>query len=163
MSYFRYSQHMGNMRMWCKERYPLPIKCIITFLRYIRMVSRSPDWIYNPHMVHMVLFLWKIANKFHAKYQLLGTLSIRETKCWAARRDIHCWLSVSKAFLDIYIWMIVRASGNIYKLLIVHTISFLSKTTKTFHEKYHIPGTLSEWKIWGCATRRDIHCCSTVW
>ena len=30
--------------------------------------------------------------------------------------------------------MIVRASGNIYKLLIVHTISFLSKTTKTFHE-----------------------------
>jgi len=57
ISYFRYPLCMGNMRMYVKERHPLLLKCLTTILRYIKMVRRAPDRIYNPHVVHKVSFL----------------------------------------------------------------------------------------------------------
>ena len=50
ISYFRCSLCKGNMRMWCREWHPLLLKCLINFLRYIRMVRRAPGRIYNPHI-----------------------------------------------------------------------------------------------------------------
>ena len=107
-------------------------------------------------------FLSKTAPKLHAKeYQISGTLSAQETGYRAAIRDIYCCLSVSHTSLDI---MMSRAAydSSLYKTLMVHTMSFLPKTTIKFHAKCHISGTLWAWKLECCAVRIDIHCCSSV-
>ena len=82
ISYFRYPLSTENAMMCYKERHPLLLKCLITFLRYIMMILGAPDRLYNPHMVHTVSFLPKITLIFHHKYQLLGTLSAWEMGCW---------------------------------------------------------------------------------
>ena len=94
ISYFRYPLRTGNMRMCYKERHSLLLKCPIIFLRYMRMVRKVPDRLYNPHMVGRVSFLPKITLKFHTEYQVLGTLSALEMGWCAARINIHCCLGV---------------------------------------------------------------------
>ena len=39
-------------------------------------------------------------SKFNAKCHILDSLSVYKMRCWTARRDIHCWWSVSKPSLD---------------------------------------------------------------
>ena len=43
--------------------------------------------------------------------------------------------------------MVRGASESIYKHRMVHNVSLLTKTTTTFHAKYHISGTLSAWEM----------------
>ena len=75
LPYGEYEESLYNY----KERHALCFKYFIAFLRYIRMIRRSPDSIYKLLMLHMVSILPKITLKFHVKYQLLGTLSGQET------------------------------------------------------------------------------------
>ena len=48
-----------------KDMYLLLMKCFITFLTYVKMMERAFDSIYEPLMVHNVLFLPMINLKFH--------------------------------------------------------------------------------------------------
>ena len=51
------------------------------------------------------------------------------------------------------------AFDSIYKPLIVHTVSFISRLTLKLHTKWQIWDTLSAWKMGQYTTRRCIHCC----
>ena len=84
----------GNGILPCKERYPLLLEQLITFLRCIMMIRRDIDSIYEPLMVNRVSFLHNPTLTFHAKCQILDTFSAREMGCGATRRGIYCYLSV---------------------------------------------------------------------
>ena len=92
---FEHPLSTQNVLLCYKERYLLLMKCFMTFLRCIKMVERSSDIIYEPLMVHNVLFLPTMNLKFHAKWQSLGTLSAKGMWCCATRRDTHCCLTTS--------------------------------------------------------------------
>ena len=131
----------GNrmLMLCCNIGYPFLLECFIPYLRSIWRVCQK-DCIANT--VCIVSFLSKTAPKLHAKeYQISGTLSAQETGYRAAIRDIYCCLSVSHTSLDIMMSMAADDS-SLYKTLMVHTMSFLPKTTIKFHAKCHISGTL---------------------
>ena len=48
-----------------------------TFLRCVKMVERASDSIYEPLIVYNVSFLPTTNVNFHAKFQLLSTLSAK--------------------------------------------------------------------------------------
>ena len=101
ISYFRCSLCKGNMRMWCREWHPLLLKCLINFLRYIRVVRRALDRLYITHMVHTMSFL-KNSLLILCKISAFGhPLCIWEMGFCATRRDIHCCSSVSWLSLDV--------------------------------------------------------------
>ena len=66
----------GNGISCCKERHPLLIKCLITFLRYMRMIGRASHSIYRLVMVNTVLYYTKhnITLKFHAVNKMSAIL-----------------------------------------------------------------------------------------
>ena len=132
----------GNGILCCNIGYPFLLECFIPYLTSIGRGGERFYSIYSTIEVHIVSFLSKTAPKLHAKeYQISGTLSAQETGYRAASRDIYCCLSVSHTSLDI---MMSRAAddSSLYKTLMVHTMSFLPKTTIKFHAKCHISGTL---------------------
>ena len=145
-------------------QYPYGPQCVISVQKNPWISFKIPD-IMDPIStieVHIVSFLSKTAPKLHAKeYQISGTLSAQETGYRAASRDIYCCLSVSHTSLDI---MMSRAAydSSLYKTLMVHTMSFLPKTTIKFHAKCHISGTLWLWKMGCCAVKMYIHCCLKI-
>ena len=95
----------GNRMIWCKDRYTLLLKCLMTFLRYIRMIGRASGSIYNPDMVNTMSLLPKIALKSHTYIWPFGHLLQQEKGCYAARRDTHCCLSDAGPSLDVWRWL----------------------------------------------------------
>ena len=71
---FGYPLSTRNGILCCNYKHPLLLKCYIVFLRCIRIIGWASNSIYKPLMVHTVSFLPKTNFKFHAKYQILGTL-----------------------------------------------------------------------------------------
>ena len=71
---FEHPLSTGNVLLCYKERYLLLMKCFIPFLRCVKMVERASGSIYEPLMVHIVSFLAATNLKFHAKFQISGTL-----------------------------------------------------------------------------------------
>ena len=69
-----YPLSMGNGMIYCEERFPLLMKCFITFLRYIRRVTGASGIIYDHIVIHNMSFLVMPALKFHTKCQMWGTL-----------------------------------------------------------------------------------------
>ena len=53
-----------NMTMCYNERYPLLFDCLMTLVRYTRVIRRAPGRIYNPGMVHTVSFCQKYLPNF---------------------------------------------------------------------------------------------------
>ena len=147
--------------MCYNERHPLLPKCLNIFPMSRRMVKWAPERIYNPHMVHMVLFLWKIANKFHAKYQLLGTLSAKVMGHCAARRGSCCSLSVAQPSLDVQGWSekLVKASTS---TLLSITCRFYWNQVLTFMQYFRFRVLLSSNEMGWCARRRNMHCWLSV-
>ena len=102
----------GNWMMCCKETHPLLFKCLMAFLRCIKMIGRAFDGIYVLLMVYTMSFLTKATIKFHAKYPILWTLSAQRYKmlCWKKRHPLV--LACFKTSLK-YMKMIERASISI--------------------------------------------------
>ena len=75
ISDFGHPLHKENRILCCKESHPLLLECFITFHRYIWIAREASGIIYKQVMVYTVSFLPKTTLKFHAKYQILGTLS----------------------------------------------------------------------------------------
>ena len=143
--------------MCYKERHPLLLECFLTFPQYISIIRGTFDNIWKPLIVHIISFL-PIANiKFHAKYQIVSTLSEHEMGWCVTRRDIHCCLSVSLSPFDI-LRMFRGASGSIYNQFMIHTVSFLPTTNVRFQAKCQISGALSALEPGWCDARRDINC-----
>ena len=92
---FRYPLSTKYGVRCCKERHPLLLKCVITFLRCIWMTGQASDSICRPIMVHRVSFMPKTTLKFHTKFQIWGTLPAHEMGCSTARRYTYCCWSVS--------------------------------------------------------------------
>jgi len=94
-----------NGMLCCKERHPLLLDCFITLLWYIKIIIGDSDSKHKPLMVHIMTYLSKITPKFHAKYLILGTLSAWELGCCGIRRDIYCFLGVSKPLFYTWWWL----------------------------------------------------------
>ena len=56
----------------CNERHLLPLKCLITFLEYIRRVRGASKSICGPLLVHSVSFLSKFTLKLHKSIRFGG-------------------------------------------------------------------------------------------
>ena len=85
-----------------KEGYILLLNWSIAFLVCIINVGGTSDSICKPLMCQILQFLSMLTLKLHTKYcHIWGTLSAQEMGCYAARKGIHCWLSVSWLSLDI--------------------------------------------------------------
>ena len=54
------------------------------------MAERASDSIYEPLMVHNVLFLRTTTLKFHAKLQFLGTVPSQQRECDAVIQGETC-------------------------------------------------------------------------
>ena len=55
----------GDGMLCYMERHPLLLKCLITFIRYIRKVGQASDNIYKPLIVHIVLFSLRLTLNLH--------------------------------------------------------------------------------------------------
>ena len=160
MSEFGTRFFKGNGMMCCKQQHPLLLDCLAltTFPRYIRTIGRANNSTFKPLMVNTVSLRLKIALNFHVKYQLFSSLYKQETGYCDARRDTHCYLNASWPSMDVWRWL--------EELLVASTSPLLSRSCHLFqinnYKFYDISGTLSAWEIWGCATRSNIHCYSSV-
>ena len=76
---FYYPLSTGKRMLCSKERYPLLLKCFITFLRWISNTWGAPGSICEPLLVQTVPFLSRMTPKFHTKCQIWGTPSALET------------------------------------------------------------------------------------
>ena len=90
-------------------------------------------------MVSMLSFMLKIALKFYTKVQILGSP-------WTGHGMPHCnegHQLLIKCYITFirFIRMVERASGSIYKPLMIITVSFLLKITLKFHVKCQSLGT----------------------
>ena len=92
---FGHTHNTANGIMCYKERQPLLLECFLTFPQYISIIRGTFDNIWKPLIVHIISFLPITNIKFHAKYQIVSTLSEHEMGWCVTRRDIHCCLSVS--------------------------------------------------------------------
>ena len=90
-----YPMSTRNGMLCYNERHWLMIKCIIPFIRWMERPIEASGSIYEPFIVHAVLFLPMSILNFCTKYQILGTLSAQEMGWCAASRDIHCCWSIS--------------------------------------------------------------------
>ena len=79
---FDHPLSIENMMLCCKYRYLLLMKCFIISLGCITIEEKASDSIYEPLMVHNVSFLSTTNLKFHAKFQVSGTLSAMGLWCW---------------------------------------------------------------------------------
>ncbi len=109
-----------------KERHPLLLKCLITLIRYIIMIERAPERIYNPHMVHMVSFLPKTALHCYTEYQIFGTPHCTGNGRLCCKERHPLLLGWFMTFLRC-MSMIGRAYDCIYKPLMVHISPLLQK------------------------------------
>ncbi len=147
--------------MCCNDIHPLLLECLITFPRYIRMSGIVSDSTYRAcHGQHNVntnnntsQLSCKMAAFCHPLCSENGMMCCKERHILL----LECFIVFPRR-----IRMVRGASGSTYKHLMVHNVSLLTKTTTTFHAKYHISDTLSAHAIWGCATMRDIHCCPSI-
>ena len=118
----------GNWMMCCKETHPLLFKCLMTFLRCIKMIGRSSDSIYKPVMVNTVSFLQKQLSNFMQHVKLLwAPLETWNVLLWCKKRH-PMMLGWFMTFLRC-MSMIRGASDSIWKPRMVHTLSFLPQTT----------------------------------
>ena len=146
-----------NEQLCYKERYPLLMKCFITFLRCIKMAERASDSIYEPLMVHNVSFLPTTFLKFYTKFQFSGNLSANRMWCCTTRRDIHCHLTPSYHSWNILGWLEELMVAYIWVSYgTQHVISANNKHQISC--KFEILSTLSAQEMCCCATRRGIYC-----
>ena len=71
----KYPLSKGSVMLCSKERHPLLLDYFIPFLKYIRMVGRANNGLYESLMVHNMSFLPTTNIKFHGKFDILSTLS----------------------------------------------------------------------------------------
>ena len=84
----------GNETIYCKERYPLLLKCFIALLRCMSKMGGASDSIFEPLMVQTVSFLLRSTLKLHTKY----LSSLHWKGGWYTTRVVaHCCWSGSKA------------------------------------------------------------------
>ena len=95
-------------------------------LQAVYIVPYSPKYTISISIEHNCQISYKISDLVPPPAQEIG--------CCAARRYIYCFWSVSITFLK-YIKMIRGALECIYKTLMVHTISCLSKIALNFQVK----------------------------
>jgi len=77
--------------MMCySERHTLLFECFITLFRYIRMIGRASDSVYEPLMAMTPYSLPKTTLTFYAKYQIWGIISAQHMGCFAVGRHMHC-------------------------------------------------------------------------
>ena len=155
---FGHPHRTGNVLLcWCKERYLLSMKCFIAFLRCVKMVKGAFDRIYEPLMIHNMLFLPTTNLKFHPKFQFSGILSTKGMWCCATRRDIHCCLTTSYHSLNVLGWL--EELPVAYMSLLWGTQHVISASNKyQISCKVGILSTLSAQEMCCCATRRGIYC-----
>ena len=91
----------GNGILCCKDRHPLVLQWLITFISCIMVARGVSDNMYKLLMVHTVSFLAMIKLKLYAKYQTLSTLSAWEMECWPTMKCVHCCLSVPQPLSNV--------------------------------------------------------------
>ena len=119
------------------ERDSFPLEWFMTFLGWIWVRFDDIYISYTlgaPYDQRRVISL-KTTLNFHVKYKISGTLSAHEMGWCDILSDIHCCLNVFQPSSDGCMGMIRGALDRVYEHFIVHTMSFLSKTTLKFHIK----------------------------
>ena len=99
----------GNGILCYNKRHPLMPECLLTVLDTWGCLDELLIVSTKPVMVNTGSLLPKTTLKYHVKCQLLDSLSTQKMGWCAARRDIHCFLSLSWHSLDV--------QGCLYKLL----------------------------------------------
>ena len=151
----------GYGMMCCNVGHTLMLKCLITFLRYIRILGRASGSFYNTfHGQHRVITVKnnsQISCKMSAFGHPLHTLN--EMLCCKKRHPLLFGCSVTFAR---YMRMIRRAFCRLYKTIMIHTMSLLPKLSLKFHVKYQLLHSLSAQEMRWSAARRYIHPCLSV-
>ena len=151
----------GNRMVCSKDSRPLLLKCLITFLIYIRMIRRASDSIYKSlHGQHHVITT-KNNSQISCKISSFG-YPLRTQNGMLCYKERHALLLEYSMTVLTYMRIIRGASYSICKHLMVHTVSLLPTTSILYDAKYHISGALSAKVIRGCDTGSDIHCCSSA-
>ena len=151
------SQHEKWMLCY-NERYPLTCGCFISLLIWIRKLTGASASIYKPLMVHTFVISAVIVSPMAYKipdfwYPLcMGNGMVCNDKGHPLL--LECFIT----FLGL-ISKMRWVSDIIYKLLVVHMVSFLPRLTLKFYTNFQISGILSAWERGWSATRRDTHCC----
>ena len=119
--------------------------------------------VHKPLMVHIVLSLPRFTFKSYSKYQTWGTLSEWERGYCAARRDIHCYWSISKPCYYVQ-WRcekLLTAYAYVSPLWFTPCPVYQGQLSK-LRIKYLISSIISARGKGCCTTRNDIHCCWSV-
>jgi len=87
---FRYPLRTRKGMLCCKGRHILLLRCVITFLRYMRKVVGDSGSIYEHFIIHTLSFLLRLTLRLHTYYQIWDILFEHEVGWYAMSRDIHC-------------------------------------------------------------------------
>ena len=144
--------------MCCKERHPLLLECLITLPSHIRMIGRASVSIYKCcHGQHRVISA-KNDSQISCKMSDFGhpLCAGNNMMCCKERHPLllECFIPFFRG-----IRMIRKASGSIYKPVMVNSVPLLTKATLKFHVKYQLLGPLSEQEMGCCDAMRDIYYC----
>ena len=153
-----WSQEMG---CYDKERNPLLLKCLMTFLRYTKEMGWTSCSIYKLLIVYILPYLLWWTLKLHTKISdceypiIVGKRMLRYKERYPL---------LLKWFVTFFrrIRMVWGDSGSIYKYRIVHIMSFSSRPTIKLHTKFKILGTLHAQEMGPYTVRRGIHRCWSI-
>ena len=122
--------------------------------RSFRLHLQDP---YGPHHIISVKNNSQISGKMlDFRYPLSTKYGV-----WCCKERHPLLLKCFITFLRC-IWMAGQASDSICRPIMVHRVSFMSKTNLKFHTKFQIWGTLPAQEMGCCTARRYIYCCWSV-
>ena len=156
---FEHPLRTWNVLLCYKERWLLLMNCFIIFLGCIKMAERACDSIYEPQMGLNMSFLPTTNHKFHAKLQLLGTLSAKGVWCCVTKRHTHHCLTTSYFCLHVLEWLEELPVSSLLIWASYGTQHVIS--TNNQHQiscKFEILSTLLEHEMCCCVTRRGDYC-----
>ena len=115
------------------------LECFLTLYRYVRMMRRASDSIFDPLIANNVYFL---PNEMPSKISNLGDhISLRNMMM--CHKDRHPLLLGCPIIFFRHIRMIGEASSSQFNPVMVNTVSFLPNEMLKFQAKFAITGTTS--------------------